>query len=69
MATIGGAQASKNILERAAGVSVDSAGKSGADLEQARLAKRALTTVGPGKDGATLEQMAASANFEVEAAD
>jgi len=69
MATVGGAQAAKNILERASGTTPDTGGKSGADLEQARLAKRALTTVGPGKDGATLEQMAATANFEVEAAD
>lgn len=69
MPTVGGAQASKNNLERAAGVTPDTGGKSGADLEQARLAKRALTTVGATKDGAMLEQMSATANFEVEAAD
>lgn len=69
MATVGGAQATKNKLERSAGVTPDTGGKSGADLAQAAKVKAALTTVGPGKDGAALEQMIATANFEVEAAD
>ena len=69
MATIGGAQASKNILERSSGTTVDSAGLSGADLEQKKLLKMAITSVGAGKDGAYLNQAAAGADFEIEVTD
>ncbi len=65
----GGAQSTKNKLEREAGVTVDSAGLSGADLEQRRLLKAANTTAGPDKDGARLTQLAGDTAHEVEAPD
>ncbi len=69
MATVGGAQATKNILERAAKKTVDGSGMSGADLEQAKLANMANVAQAGAPGGGRLTQMAATSTFEVEQVD
>ena len=56
-----GARATQKGLQIAASNMTDAVGvtKSGSDLTQAALVAQASTTVGPGKDGARLEQMKA----------
>lgn len=58
-----GALEYKNKLENIANISKNSSGKSGADLEQAALVRLGETSVGEGKDGPRLEQLAGEGNI------
>ncbi len=60
-----GALSNKNKLENLAGISKNGSGRSGADLQRDALLNTAKTTNGPGKDGARLEQIAASATITI----
>lgn len=51
-------KAFKNKLEQRGAITYDSTGLSGADLEQQALLAEAEASVGPGNDGARLEQLA-----------
>ncbi len=62
---MGGSRSTKNKLENLAGVSKDGSGRSGADLTQAALLNIAKTSAGAGKDGARLEQLAASSTITI----
>lgn len=60
-----GAKSNKNRLENLAGVAKDGQGRSGADLQRDALVNVGKTTVGAGKDGARLEQIAADATITI----